>query len=65
MDKNLDNNKLNLDELDVVSGGSDVSFSEEKTIKHYCNKCGKKTNFIVFTGARGRCQVCGTMEYDL
>ena len=66
MDNNLESNdKLNLSELDVVSGGTDISFSEGKAIKHYCKKCGKTTNFIAFTGARGRCRVCGSMEYDL
>ena len=31
----------------------------------YCQTCGKKTEFTVFSGARGRCNVCGTIRTDL
>ncbi|WP_458457684.1 hypothetical protein [Pseudobutyrivibrio sp.] len=57
--------ELKLDELAKVGGGVNQSDSQEIVADHYCPTCKKTTKFVVYSGARGRCKVCGTMQYDL
>ncbi|MBE5919992.1 MAG: hypothetical protein E7272_09130 [Pseudobutyrivibrio ruminis] len=57
--------ELKLDELAKVGGGVNQSNSQEIVADHYCTTCKKTTKFVVYSGARGRCKVCGTMQYDL
>ena len=35
------------------------------TVMAYCPKCGIKTEFSVFSGARGVCRACGEIRNDL
>ena len=48
---------LNDDEMAAVSGGAG---SGEKTAK--CEKCKVNRQFIVYSGNRGKCSVCGNMQ---
>ena len=60
MDKNI--KELDLEELETVAGGMELAGMREKTAVCYCNTCKKKTDFVVFTGTRGRCKVCGNIQ---
>ena len=58
--------ELEFDELRKVDGGSQVLGSSAGVeASHFCPNCQKVTQFIVFSGARGKCKECGTMVYDL
>ena len=64
-----DDQKLNLDQLNAVTGGTMASNhksgtnSQDKTEsfeKHECKgKCKRKTVFKMFSGGRGVCTECG------
>ena len=58
--------ELEFDELGKVDGGNQVlRSSADVTASHFCPNCQKVTQFIVFSGARGKCKECGTMVYDM
>lgn len=48
--------KLNDEEMAAVSGGAGG-----ETIAR-CEKCGVDRKFIVYTGNRGKCSVCGNIQ---
>ena len=54
--------ELKLEELELATGGMSYQRSGEINTQHYCEHCKKITNFIVYSGARGRCKECGNRQ---
>ena len=56
-------NKLNDDQLKVISGGNG---STQETVKAHCPFCNKddpegKSDFLLLQGAQGKCTSCGNV----
>ena len=63
IDEKVDKPELTDEELDEITGG--VGGNQGRTVKARCDHCKKVTTFQIFSGGRGRCQVCNNMKYDL
>lgn len=60
-DANRKKAALSDDELFGVNAAMG-SGSGNSTVTCYCDNCKKQTQFIVYSGARGKCTVCGCMK---
>ena len=50
----------------VAAAGNTLSQTGEAgTVEAYCSICNSRRKFMVFSGARGKCTVCGKMRLDL
>ena len=56
---------VNENELENVTGGGGSKNSQnsaERTVSAHCPHCNKTTTFIVYSGSRGKCKVCGNVS---
>lgn len=61
-----DGRELREEELrDVVAGrknSASATNDNEKYVTAYCDKCGKNTQHIVYSGGRAKCKECNTVS---
>lgn len=48
-------------DVNAAQGIGHMAKSNNGTVTCYCENCKKQTSFIVYSGARGKCSICGTM----
>lgn len=64
----LPGQKSEADQDAVATGaeaGSLPKMGGTRTVQAYCHMCDMRTTFTVFSGARGKCNVCGYLRLDL